>query len=58
MDVGYVGCVNEVNCIIEFCVVDILICIGSFFECINSDKSVESGRLSLGLCSSLCCFVV
>lgn len=58
MDVGHAGCTNEANRTTESCVADTLTRTGSSLECINSDKSVESGRPSLGIRSSSCRSVV
>ncbi|KAL0853272.1 hypothetical protein Bca101_058424 [Brassica carinata] len=54
---GHAGCTNEANRTTE-CTADDLTRIGSSQEGINSDKSVESGRPSLGLRSSSCRSVV
>lgn len=58
IDVGHAGCTNEANRTAESCTADNLTRTGSSQEGINSDKSVESGRPSLGLRSSSCRSVV
>jgi hypothetical protein len=58
IDAGHTGCTNEANRTAESCTADNLTRTGSSQEGINSDKSEESGRPSLGLRSSSCRSVV
>ncbi|ESQ29931.1 hypothetical protein EUTSA_v10011175mg [Eutrema salsugineum] len=58
IDAGHVGCTNEANRTTESCTTENLTRTGSSQEGINSEKSIESGRPSLGLRSSSCRSVV
>lgn len=60
IDAGHTGCTttNEANPTTESCTTDNLTRTGSSQEVFNSDKSIESGRPSLGLRSSSCRSVV